>query len=122
MNHVIAVPPCFAECHPPAGFVVNWREVKRQVVVYGEYIRADARINESERDHHPDTHRGIGRLDRTLPGLFFRCIEMPPTHIPVSPGQRQSALPIGGLGKKELIDAILTHPKFVSRPGQVQPP
>jgi len=35
----------FVECHPPAGFVVGWRDTMRQVVVDREHIRAAARIN-----------------------------------------------------------------------------
>lgn len=35
----------FVECHLPASFVVGWREARRQVVVYGEHIRAGARIS-----------------------------------------------------------------------------
>src|SRR5574341_408110 len=53
----------FVECHPPAGFVVGWREARRQVVMYGEHIRAAPRISERERDHHLAAHRGIGRLE-----------------------------------------------------------
>jgi len=53
----------FVECHPPAGFVVGWRDPRRQVIVDGEHIGAAARISERERDHHLATHRGIGRLE-----------------------------------------------------------
>jgi hypothetical protein len=49
----------FVECHPPAGFIVNWRDARRQVVVYGEHIRAAVRVSEGERDHHLAAHRGV---------------------------------------------------------------
>jgi hypothetical protein len=53
----------FVECHPPARFVVGWREARRQFVVDGERIRAAAPIGERESDHHLATHRDIGRLE-----------------------------------------------------------
>lgn len=53
----------FIECHPPTSFVVSWRDARRQVVVYGEHIRAPARISERECNHHLAAHRGIGRLE-----------------------------------------------------------
>jgi hypothetical protein len=41
----------FVECHPPAGFVVGWRDPGQQVVVDGEHVGAADRISERERDY-----------------------------------------------------------------------
>ena len=55
--------PCeFLEGHPPARFVVSWRDARPQIVVNGEDIRASVRFGQCECDGYHSAHRGIGCL------------------------------------------------------------